>query len=144
MRLYREKGSSNYSEISEIAGISITSIVKIAKEYNWGPNDWTIDQIFHEIRLHWQQPLYLECVFPNSWQNAQYLSVLEDNPALSWNDNVSEEIVMEVESYMKFQEQEAQVDLLRKQIDMALEDGDKEAFLILSDELNRLKLSLHE
>lgn len=21
------------------------------------------DQIFHEIRLHWQQPLYLECIF---------------------------------------------------------------------------------
>ena len=86
----------------------------------------------------------MECVFPNSWQNAQYLSVLEDNPALSWNDNVSEEIVTEVENYLKFQEQEAQVDLLKKQIDMALEDGDKEAFLILSDELNRLKLSLHE
>lgn len=49
-----------------------------------------------------------------------------------------------MENYLKFQEQEAQVDLLKKQIDMALEDGDKEAFLILSDELNRLKLTIHE
>lgn len=102
------------------------------------------DQIFHEIRLHWQQPLYLECVFPDSWQNAQYLSVLEDNPELSWNDTVSEEIVLEVENYLKYQEQEAQADLLKRQIDMALEDGDKEAFLSLSDEFNRLKLTLHE
>lgn len=102
------------------------------------------DQIFHEIRLHWQQPLYLECVFPNSWQNAQYLSVLEDNPAIPWNDNVSEEIVMEVENFLKYQEKEAKIDLLKKQIDLALEDGDREAFLYLSDELNRLKLALYE
>ncbi|MGX7125559.1 YpiB family protein [Enterococcus viikkiensis] len=102
------------------------------------------DQIFHEIRLHWQQPLYLECVFPNSWQNAQYLLVLEDNPENSWNDTVSEEIVLEVENYLKRQEKEAQADLLKKQIDLALEDGDKESFLILSDELNRLKLALFD
>ncbi len=102
------------------------------------------DQIFHEIRLHWQQPLYLECNFPNSWQNPQYLSVLEDNPALSWNDNVSEEIVSEVENFLKSQEQEAQVELLKKQIDLALEAGDKEAFLELSDELNRLKLTVQK
>lgn len=100
------------------------------------------DQIFHEIRLHWQQPLYLECVFPDSWQNPQYLSVLEDNPVLSWNDTVSEKIVSEVEDFLKKQADEAQLNLLKKQIDLALEDGDKEAFLTLSDELNRLKLKL--
>ena len=44
---------------------------------------------------------------------------------------------------MKYQEKEAQMNLLKKQIDMALEDGDKEAFLTLSDELNRLKLKLN-
>ena len=75
--------------------------------------------------------------------NAQYLSVLEANPALSWNDNVSEEIISEVENFLKYQEKEAQMNLLKKQIDMALEDGDKEAFLTLSDELNRLKLKLN-
>ena len=69
--------------------------------------------------------------------------MLEDNPALSWNDNVSEEIISEVENFLKYQEKEAQMNLLKKQIDMALEDGDKEAFLTLSDELNRLKLKLN-
>ena len=53
------------------------------------------------------------------------------------------EIISEVENFLKYQEKEAQMNLLKKQIDMALEDGDKEAFLTLSDELNRLKLKLN-
>ncbi|GCF92796.1 UPF0302 protein [Enterococcus florum] len=102
------------------------------------------DQIFHEIRLHWQQPLYLECIFPNSWHNEQYLSVLEDNPEISWNDSVSEEIIQEVENYMEREEKEAKMRLLNHQIDRALEEGDREAFLQLSDEINRLKMSICE
>ena len=102
------------------------------------------DQIFHEIRLHWTQPLYLECIFPNSWQNPQYLSVLEDNPDASWNDSVSEEIIREVEEYIAREEKEAKLRLLINQINQALENGDKEAFLELSDEINRLKMSICE
>ncbi|MGM0212591.1 YpiB family protein [Enterococcus sp. AZ109] len=102
------------------------------------------DQIFHEIRLHWQQPLYLECIFPNSWHNEQYLSVLEDNPAASWNDTISEEIIKEVEEHIAWEEKEAMLKLLNRQINLALENGDKEAFLELSDEINRLKLVICE
>ena len=38
------------------------------------------DQIFHEIRLNWKDPLYIECLFANAWGNPSYLSILEDNP----------------------------------------------------------------
>lgn len=102
------------------------------------------DQIFHEIRLHWQQPLYLECIFPNSWQNPQYLSVLEDNPAVPWNEVVSPEIIQEVELYMAKEAQTAQLQHLYQQIDEALEKGEQEAFLELSEEINRLNLSIKE
>ncbi|WP_159721873.1 YpiB family protein [Enterococcus sp. CSURQ0835] len=102
------------------------------------------DQIFHEIRLHWQQPLYLECSFPNAWQNERYLSVLEDNPEASWNDQVSESIVSEVEAYLALEELEAKIKLVYHQIDTALENGDHEAFLELSDEVNRLQLQRSE
>lgn len=102
------------------------------------------DQIFHEIRLHWQQPLYLECSFPNAWQNEQYVSVLEDNPEASWNDRVSESIVDEVETYLEIEELDAKIKLTYHQIDLALEQDDKEAFLELSDEVNRLQLQRSE
>lgn len=94
--------------------------------------------------MHWTQPLYLECVFPDSWQNAQYLSVLEDNPEASWNDSVSEEIIREVEEHIAREEKEAKLRLLTNQINQALEKGEKEAFLELSNEINRLKMSICE
>ncbi|MBV7390011.1 MULTISPECIES: YpiB family protein [Enterococcus] len=109
-----------------------------------GQNFASSDQIFHEIRLHWQQPLYIECIFPNPWQNALYLSVLEDNPAISWNDSVSAETINEVESYMEKEAQQATLKHLYQQIDQALEDGDQDTFVELSNEINRLKLLIKE
>ena len=80
------------------------------------------DQIFHEIRLNWKKPLYVECLFENAWQTREYLSILEDNPFSSWDASVSEA---------------AKLNMLYAQIDQALEDGDRDAFLKLSDEVNR-------
>ena len=62
------------------------------------------DQIFHEIRLNWKKPLYVECLFENAWQTREYLSILEDNPFSSWDASVSEEDTELIERY--FQEKE--------------------------------------
>ncbi|MGL4696277.1 ReoY family proteolytic degradation factor [Enterococcus larvae] len=97
------------------------------------------DQIFHEIRMNWKDTLYLECFFSEAFQNAEYLSILEDNPFAPWKNNVSEETVQEIEAYFEREEQLARMNLLRNQIDRSLEDGDYESFLELSDELNRMK-----
>ena len=59
------------------------------------------DQIFHEIRLNWKRPLYVECLFENAWQTKEYLMVLEENPFASWNDSISEEDLELVEQYLK-------------------------------------------
>ncbi|MGX7172816.1 YpiB family protein [Enterococcus ratti] len=96
------------------------------------------DQIFHEIRLNWKRPLYVECFFENAWQTKEYLMVLEENPFVSWNDSVSEEDIEKVERYFKEKEQEARLKMLYTQIDQALEENDKDAFLQLSDEVNQL------
>ncbi|WP_321383747.1 ReoY family proteolytic degradation factor [uncultured Enterococcus sp.] len=97
------------------------------------------DQIFHEIRMNWKDTLYLECAFGDAFQNPDYLSILEDNPFAPWKDDVSAETVQEIEAYFEREEQLARMNLLRNQIDQSLEDGDYEAFLELSDELNRMK-----
>ena len=98
------------------------------------------DQIFHEIRLNWKRPLYVECLFENAWQTREYLMILEDNPFASWDDSISEEDAELIEHYFKEKEQEARLKMLYAQIDLALEKKDKDAFLALSDEVNRLIL----
>lgn len=94
------------------------------------------DQIFHEIRMNWKKDLFLECRFPEAWQEPLYLKVLEDNPFASWNE-VDEEIDQEITAFL---EQEAQAhekaDLLRE-IDEALESGDQETFIRLSEQLKQ-------
>ena len=97
------------------------------------------EQIFHEIRMNWRKALYLECVFPEAWQTSQYLSVLEDNPFAPWNEQVDQEVARAIDQYFKQEEQTQRMALIKAQIDDALETGNKEAFLELSDELNRLK-----
>lgn len=98
------------------------------------------DQIFHEIRLNWKRPLYVECLFENAWQTREYLMILEDNPFASWDDSISEEDEELIEHYFKEKEQEVRLKMLYAQIDQALEKKDKDAFLALSDEVNRLIL----
>lgn len=97
------------------------------------------DQVFHEIRMNWKADLYLECVFDGSWQNTQYLSILEDNPYAPWNEQVSGEIIASLDAYFEQEEKQAKIDLLYQQIDASLEKDDYDGFLKLSNELNRLK-----
>lgn len=97
------------------------------------------DQIFHEIRMNWKEILYLECVFPESWENSQYLSILEDNPFARWNDQIDPEITEAIDTYFEAEARKNRLTLLHQQIDQALEASNYEAFLELTDELNRLK-----
>lgn len=99
------------------------------------------DQIFHEIRMNWNKPLYLECIFEDAWQNSHYISILEDNPFASWNDQMDEELLNNINNYFAQREKEATIQLLYEQIDGSLEDENIEAFLELTAELNRLNLS---
>lgn len=103
-----------------------------------------IDQIFHEIRMNWKKPLYLECLFPDAWSHAFYLAVLEDNPNDRWNDHLDQEMAENVQRFFSEEETQTKIDTLYRQIDMALEDGDRDAFLALSDEVNRYLLQQKE
>lgn len=97
------------------------------------------DQIFHEIRMNWKKELYLECLFEDSWQNSQYLSILEDNPFSKWNEQVSEEVLDQIHTFFENEEKQAKINLLYSKIDLALENDDHESFLALSNELNHFK-----
>ena len=94
--------------------------------------------IFHEIRLNWKEPLFLECCFSKSWENELYLAALEDNPHHRWNETIDAEVIAKVEEYFFKEDLEARVLDLYKEIDRALEKNDHELFLTLSAEVNEL------
>ncbi|HLQ39821.1 MAG TPA: YpiB family protein [Tetragenococcus sp.] len=96
------------------------------------------EQIFHEIRLNWQEPLYIECAFSHAWGNDLYLAVLEDNPYCSWNDSIDEDTWQRVDAYFDELNKEAKIHQLYQQINQALEDDDPELFMHLSEEVNCL------
>jgi len=94
--------------------------------------------------MNWKQPLYLECLFPDSWSQSFYLAVLEDNPYERWNDHLDQEMTQHVTQYLEKEETKTKIDTLYRQIDLALENGDRDAFLELSDEVNRHLLQQKE
>lgn len=94
-----------------------------------------VDQIFHEIRLHWKQALYVEIIFEAQWQTPLYLGVLEDNPAHSWNTTIDEDVLENVDESLREFADEAKKTELLDLIDDALEQGDEELFLKLSTQL---------
>ncbi|OUZ18831.1 ReoY family proteolytic degradation factor [Enterococcus cecorum] len=98
-----------------------------------------VDQIFHDIRFHWQDDLYLECRFKDAWQESIYLGVLEDNPYASWNDNLDSQFVSQVDNYFNDLAREKQKRNLMTKINQALEANDEATFAQLSEELKALK-----
>lgn len=97
------------------------------------------DQIFHDIRMNWEQPLYLECRFLHAWENEAYLSVLEDNPFVQWYANANEEMRAKVRQYFSHEEQQMRRHCLYRQINAALDDANESAFFTLASELAHLK-----
>ena len=132
------EGANQANRVLQISDLSFDG--EPMKLFLEGKEFTDTDQIFHEIRLNWKRPLYVECLFENAWQTREYLMILEDNPFASWDDSISEEDAELIEHYFKEKEQEARLKMLYTQIDQALEKKDKDAFLALSDEVNRLIL----
>lgn len=90
------------------------------------------ERSFHELRLNPEEELYVQLNFPSYPPSPLYMSVLEENPyeptdavQLKKDELVAERIMEE--SIMAFQEE-----LLAKQIDEALDAGDRERFLMLT------------
>ncbi|MHC5267561.1 YpiB family protein [Enterococcus sp. LJL98] len=102
------------------------------------------DQIFHEIRFNWQEPLYLECIFPESWDNSFYLAVLEDNPYHKWNDSLDEEMVERVDAFVRQAEIDNQIQELYQKIDTALENDDQLLFRQLTEKVKDLMIQKEE
>ena len=105
--------------------------VKFGKQYD------NPEQAFHEIRLNWQDHLYLELRFPNSYEVMQQYGILEENPYVDedeHNDRVQAVWQMVLESQKAQRKQ-----FLLAQLDEALLSADKQQFDQLTEALAQLK-----
>ncbi|MBM7609360.1 ReoY family proteolytic degradation factor [Ureibacillus composti] len=97
------------------------------------------EKSFHDLRLHPSESMYIQLNFPNIPPSQQYLAVLEENPHMPKYLHINEKdrIIAEEllnNSLLAFQEEK-----LLREIDEALDLGDKERFIKLSNLLQTLK-----
>ncbi|WP_019242015.1 MULTISPECIES: ReoY family proteolytic degradation factor [Bacillus] len=97
------------------------------------------EKSFHDIRLNREEDIFITLHFRSAYSSYQYAAVLEKNPFVPINgvnnekDKIIAEQVLE-ESLSSFQRAK-----LLKQIDDALDRHDYEAFLSLTEALNKLQ-----
>lgn len=101
-------------------------------------------QAFHEVRLNWSSPLYIEIDLDDSWDYPEYLAVLEDNPYAKWNDEVPEEVIHEIEDALTYESLLYARKLLLEEIDALLLAGEKQQFNDVSKELRDIDRQIAE
>ncbi|MBE9388185.1 YpiB family protein [Vagococcus salmoninarum] len=94
------------------------------------------EQVFHELRMNWKKELYVEIVLGETWDNEFYLAVLEDNPYYSWNEKLDKELIRQLDVALAAEELSYKQTALNQLIDEAIENGDKEQFQQLTNQLN--------
>lgn len=97
------------------------------------------DKTFHDIRMNREQPLYIELNFKHAHLNKLYVSVLEENPYLPEDFFLSEEDKQHAHQFLDQSVYLFQKEKLKTKIDAALDQGDKEEFLRLSEALKQLE-----
>ena len=97
------------------------------------------EKSFHELRLNAQQSMYVQLNFPNIPPDPVYLAVLEENPYIPKDVMVSVKDRIAAEKLLENSLYDFQVQQLLKEIDAALDAGDKDRFFELSNLLQALK-----
>lgn len=93
------------------------------------------EKAFHDIRLNSEEDVYIQLNFPNPTSYTQYLAVLEDNPYSPNKLETQLSDQLAVEMLIAHLDKKYKKEQLMKKIDQALETGDKEQFLLLSEKL---------
>ncbi|WP_408022386.1 MULTISPECIES: ReoY family proteolytic degradation factor [Solibacillus] len=97
------------------------------------------EKAFHDLRINAHESIYFQLNFPSIPPDPLYLAVLEENPYvpkdlfISEKDRLAAQRLLE-NSVLEFQEQQ-----LLREIDEALDAGDKDRFFELSNLLQALK-----
>ncbi|WP_174734002.1 ReoY family proteolytic degradation factor [Mesobacillus harenae] len=98
------------------------------------------EKSFHDIRLNRDEEIYIQLNFHASNKAHQYAAVLEENPYMPRQAEISEKDKQIAERFLTDSIQRFQKEKLLKLIDEALDKQDKGEFQRLSKQLNRLEI----
>ena len=97
------------------------------------------EKSFHDLRLNPHESIFIQINFPNIPPHLHYLSVLEENPYMPKTLHISEKDRIIAEQLLKNSMMAFQQEKILREIDEALDAGDKERFFELSNLLQALK-----
>lgn len=93
------------------------------------------EKCFHDIRLNRGSQFYIELLFKDKYNCPEYLGVLEDNPFI---ESDITEFGEQATHFLDYCLYEFKTEQLKKQIDEALDNGNKEMFMQLVNELSQI------
>jgi uncharacterized protein YpiB (UPF0302 family) len=94
------------------------------------------EKCFHDIRLNREKELYIELIFKDKYKYPEYFGILEANP---FDDGDTSEFSDQAAEFLDYCLYQFKVSQLKRQIDEAIEKGDRCLFFKLTDELNNMK-----
>lgn len=97
------------------------------------------EKSFHDIRLNREEDIFIQLNFHASNKAHQYAAVLEENPYMPKNLQISEKERLIAERFLADSIEKFQKDLLLQKIDEALDNHDEKMFLQLTEQLKKMK-----
>ncbi|MDZ5473248.1 ReoY family proteolytic degradation factor [Bacillus sp. 31A1R] len=96
------------------------------------------EKSFHDIRLNRDEEIFIQLNFYASNQAHQYVAVLEENPFMPKNLQISEKDRIIAEQFLSTSIKKFQKEKLLQLIDEALDQQNEKAFATLTEQLKRL------
>jgi uncharacterized protein YpiB (UPF0302 family) len=97
------------------------------------------EKSFHDIRLNRDEEIYIQLNFNASNQAHQYVAVLEENPFMPKHLQVNETDRVVAEQFLSASIERFHKEKLLSLIDEALDKQDRNTFLRLTEQLNKMK-----
>lgn len=98
------------------------------------------EKSFHDIRLNRDEEIYIQLNFHAANKAPQYAAVLEENPFMPQNLQISEKDRLLAEKFLTMSIKNFQREKLLQQIDKALDEQDKAAFDCLTKQLKEIDM----
>lgn len=100
------------------------------------------EKSFHDIRLNRDEDIFIQLNFRGAYKQHQYMLVLEENPYMPKNLQISEKDRLLAEKFLQASIFQYEREKLLKLIDKALDKYDKKAFQDLTTRLKQLEENL--
>lgn len=94
------------------------------------------EKCFHDIRLNRDEDIYIELNFKDKYNYEEYWEVYEENP---FDKPDTSEFGEQAVHFLDYCLYEFKVEQLKKRIDEAIDAGNKELFMKLTDELSKIE-----